>query len=142
MRGFVILWLLVSAILPAMAQEEPKPEKNLVPNGSFENYRRKANDVRKAVPWRPIETIDYYQNPLSNDTTAQKGAYNGYCYTGFRFRKKYKEFLQVKLVEPLHRGTVYEFSMHIRLAFWSNAALRSFGVLFTKGGYKGQYDVV
>ena len=40
----------------------PKPEKNLVPNGSFENYRRKSGDVRKAVPWRPIETIDFYQN--------------------------------------------------------------------------------
>lgn len=118
-----------------------KPEKNLVPNGSFENYRKKANDVRKAVPWRPIETIDYYQNPLSNDTTVQKGAYDGYCYTGFRFRKKYKEFLQVKLVEPLHRGTIYEYSMQIRLAFWSNCTLRSFGALFTKGGYKGPYDV-
>lgn len=120
---------------------ETKAVKNLVPNGSFENYRRKSSDVRKAIPWRPIETIDYYHGPLSNDTTIQKGAYNGYCYTGFRFRKKYKEFLQVKLTEPLHRGTVYEFSMQVRLAFWSNALLRSFGVLFTKGGYKGPYDV-
>ena len=126
----------------AQIQTDFKAEKNLVPNGSFENYRRKSNDVRKAVPWRPIETIDFYQNPLTNDTTIQKGGYSGYCYTGFRFRRKYKEFLQTKLVEPLHRGTIYEFTMHIRLAFWSNAILRSFGVLFTKGGYKGQYDVV
>jgi OOP family OmpA-OmpF porin len=119
-----------------------KPEKNLVPNGSFENYRRKSNDVRKAIPWHPIETIDYYHNPLSNDTTPERGAYSGYCYTGFRFRKKYKEFLQVRLSEPLHRGTVYEFSMHIRLAFWSSTTLKSFGALFTKGGYRGPYDVV
>src|SRR5689334_16742002 len=103
--------LLVIAILYvtsffAQNEADKKPEKNLVPNGSFENYRRKSSDVRKAVPWHPIETIDYYQNPLKNDTTPQKGAYNGYCYTGFRFRKKYKEFLQAKLAEPLHRGTV------------------------------------
>jgi outer membrane protein OmpA-like peptidoglycan-associated protein len=113
-----------------------------VPNGSFENYRKKSNDIRRAIPWRGIETIDYYQNPLSNDTTAQKGAYSGYCYTGFRFRKKYKEFLQARLAEPLHRGTVYEYTMHIRLAFWSTAELRSFGVLFSKGGYRQQSDAI
>lgn len=121
---------------------EIKTERNLVPNGSFENYRKKSSDIRKAIPWKPIETIDYYHNPLSNDTTVQKGAYSGYCYTGFRFRKKYREFLQVKLAEPLHRGTVYEFTMKIRLAFWSNCLLKSFGALFTKGGYKGPYDAV
>lgn len=140
-RSFLLILILLSTVLAAQSQTESKPVKNLVPNGSFENFRRKSSDVRKAIPWRPIETIDYYHNPLANDTTAQKGAYSGYCYTGFRFRKKYKEFLQVKLTEPLHRGTIYEFSMQIRLAFWSNALLRSFGVLFTKGGYKGPYDV-
>ncbi|WP_317899983.1 OmpA family protein [Aurantibacillus circumpalustris] len=143
MRCFLVI-ILVFASIASVAQivVDQKPEKNLIPNGSFENYRKKANDIRKAVPWRPIETIDYYHNPLKNDTTIQKGAYSGYCYTGFRFRRKYKEFLQVKLVESLHRGTIYEYSMHVRLAFWSNAILRSFGVLFTKGGYKGQSDVV
>lgn len=139
---FLFITLFTSIASLAQSQTIQKPEKNLVPNGSFENYRRKSPDVRKAVPWQPIETIDYYQNPLTNDTTAQKGGYNGYCYTGFRFRKKYKEFLQVRLAEPLHRGTVYEFRMHIRLAFWSSAVLRSFGVLFSKGGYKGRYDAV
>lgn len=138
----LLIYLVLCLASSAQTGAEPKSEKNLVPNGNFENYRRKSGDVRKAVPWRPIETIDYYQNPLKNDTTPEKGAYSGVCYTGFRFRKKYKEFLQVKLVEPLHRGTIYEFKMQVRLAFWSNAVLRSFGVLFTKGGYRGQYDVI
>jgi OOP family OmpA-OmpF porin len=141
-RLLILLILLDPAAFLAQSPDDIKPEKNLVPNGSFENYRRKSSDVRKAIPWQTIETIDYYQNPLTNDTTAQKGAYSGYCYTGFRFRKKYKEFLQVRLAEPLHRGTIYEFSMHIRLAFWSNAILRSFGAVFTKGGYKGQQDAI
>lgn len=119
-----------------------KPEKNLVPNGSFENYRKKSNNIKQAIPWKDSGTIDFYQNPLTNDTTTQKGAYEGYCYTGFRFQKKYKEFLQAKLVEPLHRGTTYRFSMQVRLAFWSNATLKSFGVLFSKGGYAKQADAV
>jgi OOP family OmpA-OmpF porin len=138
--------LLVAAlnisVFAAQISVPMKVEKNLVPNGSFENYRKKSSDIRKAVPWRQIETIDYYQNPLKNDTTADKGAFSGTCYAGFRFRKKYKEFLQVRLVEPLHRGTVYEFSMQLRLAFWSNATLRSFGALFSKGIYKGPQDAV
>jgi OmpA-OmpF porin, OOP family len=135
--------LLFSIILNGTAfyaQKQSVAEKNLVPNGSFENYRKKSQDLRKAIPWRPIESVDFYQNPLKNDTTPEKGAYSGYCYTGFRFRKKYKEFIQAKLVESLHRGTIYEFTMHVRLAFWSNATLKSFGALFTKGGYRGQYD--
>jgi OmpA-OmpF porin, OOP family len=140
----ILIAVLLSGLSPltGQIQGEVKPEKNLIPNGSFENYRKRSGDVRKAIPWQPIETIDYYQNPLTNDTTAQKGAYNGSCYVGFRFRKKYKEFLQVRLVEPLHRGTIYEFKMQVRLAFWSNAILRSFGGLFTKGGYKGQKDAL
>jgi len=121
--------------------QETKPEKNLVPNGSFENFRRKSAHIRQAIPWQDKGTVDFYQSPLANDTTTQKGAYLGYCYAGMRFQKKYREFLQVKLAEPLHRGTIYEFSMQIRLAFWSNAVLKSFGVLFTKGGYNNPLDV-
>lgn len=117
-------------------------EKNLVPNGSFENHRKKGNSIRQAIPWGQISTVDYYLKPLDNDTTAQKGAKDGDCYAGLRYQKKYKEFLQVKLAESLHRGSTYEFEAYIRLAFWSNAVLKSFGVLFSKAGYTGQGSAV
>lgn len=117
-------------------------QKNLVPNGSFENYRKKSSNIRQAIPWQQIASVDYYQEPLSNDTSSQKGAHSGDCYAGLRFQKKYKEFIQVKLADPLRRGTIYEFEMYVRFAFWSNASLKSFGALFTKGGYKSQADVV
>ncbi len=117
-------------------------DKNLIPNGSFENFRKKGGNIRQAIPWNQISTVDYYQKPLSDDTTAQKGAYDGDCYAGLRFQKKYKEFVQVKLTESLHRGSTYEFTMHIRLAYWSNAVLKSFGVLFSKGGYSGPNSVL
>ncbi len=138
----LLLFLLLTGPWQAQELQAPLPERNLVPNGSFENYRRKSSNVRQAVPWQQIETVDFYQKPLDNDTTIQKGAYAGNCYVGFRFRKNYKEFLQVKLVEPLHRGTTYTFSMQLRLAFWSNASLLSFGGIFTKGGYRGPRDAI
>lgn len=118
------------------------PVKNLVPNGSFENFRRKSDNIRQAIPWTDKGTADLYHNALDNDTTAQKGAHGGYCYAGLRFQKSYREYLQVKLAEPLHRGTTYDVTVHLRLAFWSNATLRSFGLLFTKGGYNKQADAV
>lgn len=141
MRAFFLLCILVLA-REAAAQFgiSEKPRKNLVPNGSFENNRKPSQDLRRAIPWRQIESVDYYQRALSNDTTADRGAYAGSCYAGFRFRKKYKEFAQVRLAEALRPGAIYEFSMQVRLAFWSNVVLKSFGAVFTKGGYRDQRD--
>lgn len=137
---YIYILLTFSTVL--LAQEPVQIVKNIVPNGSFENYRKKSGNIKQAIPWQQIASVDYYQEPISNDTSSQKGARTGSCYAGLRFQKKYKEFLQVKLAEPLHRGTTYEYEMYIRLAFWSNASLKSFGALFTKIGYKSQGDVV
>lgn len=144
MRFFIknILFFVLFVNFSGYSQEKVEIQKNLVPNGSFENYRKKSSNIRQAIPWAQIASVDYYQEPISNDTTKEKGARTGSCYAGLRFQKKYKEFLQVKLADALHRGTTYEFEMYVRLAFWSNASLKSFGVLFTKAGYKSQGDVV
>jgi len=139
-KAYLSLFVFVSVFV--FAQEPVEIVKNLVPNGSFENFRKKSGNIKNAIPWQQIASVDYYQEPLSNDTTAQKGARTGSCYAGLRFQKKYKEFLQVKLAEPLHRGTIYEYEMYVRLAFWSNASLKSFGALFTKMGYKSKADAV
>lgn len=133
------LWVISSLVF---SQQSAEVIKNIVPNGSFENYRKKTGSIKQAIPWQQIASVDYYQEPISNDTSSQKGGRTGNCYAGLRFQKKYKEFLQVKLAEPLHRGTTYEFEMYIRLAFWSNASLKSFGALFSKIGYKSKNDVV
>lgn len=126
----------------APAQQPADIRKNIVPNGSFENYRKKSGSIKQAIPWQQIASVDFYQEPLSNDTSAHKGAHSGSCFAGLRYQKKYKEFMQVKLAEPLHRGSTYEFEMYVRLAWWSNAGLHSVGALFTKAGYKSQGDVV
>jgi hypothetical protein len=57
-RLLLILALFDLSTLNAQSSDQ-KAEKNLVPNGSFENYRRRSSDVRKAIPCLPIETIDY-----------------------------------------------------------------------------------
>lgn len=139
---FNYIIVLVFLSLSQFAQQTTEVVKNLVPNGSFENYRKKSGSIKQAIPWQQIASVDYYQQPLSNDTSKQRGARTGDCYAGLRFQKKYKEFVQVKLADALHRGTNYQFEMYIRLAFWSNASLKSIGALFTKAGYKSQGDVV
>lgn len=136
------LFILLLTFGCVLAQEEATIFKNIVPNGSFENFRKKSGNIKNAIPWQQIASVDYYQEPLSNDTSSEKGAKTGNCYAGLRFQKKYKEFLQVKLAEPLHRGTIYEYEMYVRLAFWSNASLKSLGALFTKMGYKRKGDAV
>lgn len=132
----------IAAFYKGKAQTPEPIQKNIVPNGSFENYRKKSGSIRQAIPWKQIASVDYYQEPLEKDTSVDRGGKTGSCYAGIRFQKRYKEFLQVKLAEPLHRGTTYEFEVHFRLAYWSNALLKSVGVLFTKGGYHSQGDVV
>jgi outer membrane protein OmpA-like peptidoglycan-associated protein len=141
-RKKVYLLAIFMVSMVVFAQQPTEIIKNIVPNGSFENYRKKSGNIKQAIPWQQIASVDFYQEPISNDTSSQKGAKTGSCYAGLRFQKKYKEFLQVKLAEPLHRGTTYEFEMYVRLAFWSNASLKSFGALFTKMGYKSKNDVV
>jgi hypothetical protein len=108
-KAYISLLFLFS--LADFAQQSSEVVKNIVPNGSFENYRKKSGNIKQAIPWQQIASVDFYQEPISNDTTAQKGAKTGNCYAGLRFQKKYKEFLQVKLAEPLRRGTTYEFEM-------------------------------
>jgi hypothetical protein len=63
-------------------------EKNLIPNNSFENYKRASGNINQAIPWRGIGTVDYYQLPDYKDTSSSRGGAEGMCYAGLRFQKK------------------------------------------------------
>jgi OOP family OmpA-OmpF porin len=131
------LWILIFFIISwATISAQTISNKNLVPNGSFENYRKKGNNLKNAIPWRPVSSVDYYQETLKNDVGTCKGAHTGDCCAGLRYQKKYKEFIEVKLSESLKHGNVYQFECYLRLAFWSNAMLKSFGVYISKGGMR------
>lgn len=127
------LILLLGCSLSQFAQQ--LIEKNLVPNYSFENARKKSSNIKAAVPWTGISTVDYYTKAIEHDTTPEKGARTGECYAGLRFQKKYKEYLAVKLAEPLRRGTKYQLECYIRLAYWSNATVKSFGMFLSKAPF-------
>lgn len=109
---------------------------NLLPNPSFEIFKSKSKLITSALPWKNLNSVDYYREPFKADTSIYKGAHSGKAYGGIRFQKDYKEFLFTKLQQPLKKGTVYYFEAYIRLAFWSNASIKSFGASFTKTNYK------
>lgn len=139
---FIISAILLAVSITGLGQDNVQIEKNIVPNGSFENHRKKSDNIRQAIPWTQIASVDYYQTPVEKDTGYQKGGHSGDCYIGLRYQKRYKEFAQVRLAETLHRGTIYEFEMYVRMAYWSNAMIKSLGVLISKGGYHSQGDAV
>ena len=136
-KSIVCIFIFLTNCLYAQQKEL----KNLIPNSSFENFRKKSTSIKAAIPWTQIASVDYYQDVIKNDTTSEKGARTGNCYAGLRFQKKYKEFLQVRLAEPLHRSYKYQFEVYIRLAYWSNATLRSFGAYFGKAGFKNSQQI-
>ena len=110
-------------------------QKDLVPNGSFEKFKNKSTLINNALPWKNYNSVDYYKTPMKYDTSKYKGAHSGIAYVGLRFQRDYRELPYVKLTQPLKANTSYRFQTYIRLAYWSNVSLKSFGAVFTKGIY-------
>jgi hypothetical protein len=120
------------------ASAQKVEEQNLVPNPSFETRRNKSGDIKNALPWVGIGTVDYYMKPEKRDTSKYKGARTGTAYAGLRFQKDYKEFMYVPLTEKLQKGKVYHFKMHVRLLDYSNVTVtvKQLGVYFSDEPYK------
>lgn len=121
----------VFCLFSAFAQKaEPK---NLVPNPSFETHKNKSGDIKNALPWVGVGTVDYYMKPEKRDTTKFKGARTGTAYAGLRFQKDYREFMYVPLTEKLEKDKVYHFKMYVRLLDYSNVTVtvKQLGVYFS-----------
>ena len=131
-RKVLLLFLLLSFCLNFYAQ---KGSKNLVPNPSFEDHKNKSNDIKNAIPWKGVGTVDYYMKPDKIDTTKYKGAHKGNCYAGLRFQEKYREYMYVQLLEPLEKGRTYHFRMYVRLLNESTMLVRQLGVYFSEDPY-------
>jgi len=113
--------------------------KNLVPNPGFETQKTKTNgDIKNALPWNGVGTVDYYMKPEKRDTSKYRGAHKGTCYAGLRFQEDYKEYMWVKLTEPLERGSVYQFKMYVRMLEFKNVTvkIKQLGVYFSKEPFK------
>lgn len=109
-----ILFLAVS-LFSIVSFSQVKNGKNLIPNPSFEIRKGKGADIKAATPWKGVGTVDYYVKPDKRDISQYKGARTGTGYAGLRFQADYKEYMHVKLLETLEKGTVYHFKMYIRL---------------------------
>ena len=125
------LLLFVALLLCGISFAQQKEEINLVPNPGFEKHRNKANNIKNAAPWQGQGTVDYYMKPEKSDTTQFKGAHSGTCFVGLRFQPNYKEYLYVKLTEPLVRDKIYNFKMYVRLVGCSTVTLKQLGVYFS-----------
>jgi len=115
-----------------------KKGKNIVPNPSFETHKTKSADVKNAIPWVGVGTVDYYMKPDKRDTSRFKGAHRGTCYAGLRFQEDYKEYMYVKLDEPLEKGAVYNFRMYVRMLEAKNVTvtIKQLGVYFSEIPFK------
>jgi hypothetical protein len=123
--------------------------QNLVPNASFEvmtSCPGAGNEVHFAVPWfnPTLASPDYFNscdtifgfgvpsNLFGNASAFQGSAYAGIVTIVPGSTKDYREYVQVRLVQPLMHGTRYCVSFLVRLADSAAYACDNIGVLFRK----------
>jgi OmpA-OmpF porin, OOP family len=126
--------LLVVSLFFSTTYSQAKKGKNLIPNPSFEIHKSKSGDIKAAAPWKGVGTVDYYIKPEKRDVSQYKGARTGEGYAGLRFQSDYKEYMHVKLIEPLEKGKVYHFKMYIRLLEANNVTVtvKQLGAYFSQ----------
>lgn len=131
------LFLVVLLFSPSVFSQVKKG-KNLIPNPSFEERKSKGSDIKAAIPWKGVGTVDYYLKPDKRDASQYKGARTGTGYAGLRFQADYKEYMHVKLLETLEKGEVYEFKMYIRLLESENVTvtIKQLGAFFSQEEFR------
>ena len=114
-----------------------KKGKNLIPNPSFEDRKGKGADIKTAIPWKGVGTVDYYMKPDKRDTSPYKGAKTGVGYAGLRFQADYKEYMYAPLNETLEKGKTYRFKMYIRLLEAENVTVtvKQLGAYFSQTAF-------
>lgn len=133
-----LLYLLVG-ILPLFAYNQ-----NLIPNPSFEDYEncpmQLGNFHEDATAWQSptLGSTDYFNNCSTvmgtpKNFNGEQEADFGQAYAGLYLYAPddYREYMHVKLLEPLQAGVAYEFSFFVSLAERSDFAIKDFGVLFS-----------
>jgi OmpA-OmpF porin, OOP family len=122
----LVLFLLVFAAV--------SPAQNLVPNGDLEGKKGKPG----FRPWTFFNTIDYFvYTGTASGTQADKNqtlrkAHSGKGYLGMRIWGSYREYIQVKLNEPLQKDKKYSFTMYVSVSPYGNAIANSLGAFFSK----------
>jgi gliding motility-associated-like protein len=141
-----MLRFFITYILVFFTLYNVNPQPNLVPNPGFEIYTecpQFGGQVNFAPPWYDPTgaSSDYFntcstssQNPLYSWAGSQ-APYSGNSFMGFfvfiNNGSVSREYIQVKLNEPLHQGIEYCAEFYVSLADTSDYAVHNLGCLFT-----------
>lgn len=115
--------------------------QNLVQNPGFENYlklpNKHYNGIGCAQYWRAHNgNGDYYHTKSSwwtgvpGNIFGRQRAHGGLAYAGICIRKKFKEYLEIKLSTPLVSGQTYYIELFVSQAERFSGKVASVGLLF------------
>jgi hypothetical protein len=127
--------------------------QELVPNGDFEQYSAcpgGLSQLELAQDWmNPCTIIEKGASPdflhecssdpdvdVPDNVLGTQSAYSGRGYGGiytYSSVSEYREYIMVRLTEPLVQGECYRFSMFVSLAESSEAGVHDLGVHFSMG---------
>jgi OOP family OmpA-OmpF porin len=117
--------------------------ENLIPNAGFEYSWRCPNSfsqINSAIGWSnpTMGTSDYYNACNKDDYSVpknrygEKAAFGGNAYAALHGSKFTREYIQVRLKEPLEKGVKYSCSIRISACERYGTVCSDVGMLFTK----------
>lgn len=120
--------------------------QNLIPNGDFEDKRGRRYSAR---PWRFINTVDHFvmdgksRMPYGLENWDVPKPRSGNVMVGIRVHTSYREFLQMRLPQPLEEGKRYLFEMYVKPHDDFNAYLKKLGASFyhRRPSYTSEYYI-
>jgi gliding motility-associated-like protein len=129
-RGYSLLLMWLMTFLPELVAGQ-----NLIPNGSFENYRncpQQNNQLAEAMPWyNPNRaTPDFYHECFQTGQMLlppHSGRGTGHLF----FDQGWAEYLAVPLKQPLNAGECYYFEMFIATDTPNKLLTETFGAYFS-----------
>ena len=129
-------------------------QQNLIPNPSFEAYRKVQNEWSMSAEDFDNSTIAwssptgatpdlFFRNPtiefcyrkygMAMDSIAHKARMLGLIlYTSSSKSLNYREYAKCKLIKPLKKDTLYHLSYKVKLSLNSNIAVNNVGIYLSK----------
>jgi len=132
--AWILLWL--SLMLPGLALSQ-----NLIPNGSFENYRNcpeHDNQLQEAPPWyNPNRATPDFYHQCFQAGQMQLQPHTGAGVAHLFFDQGWAEYLAVPLTRALDAGQCYYFEMYVALETPKKYLTQSLGVALSEQPIKG-----
>lgn len=131
-RGFSVVVFVLGLLtaLPGLLTGQ-----NLIPNGSFENYRncpRLDNLLEEAIPWfNPNRATPDFYHQCFQTGQLQLAPHSGQGVAHLFFDQGWTEYLAVQLTKPLVAGECYYFEMFVAMDTPNKYIPATLGACFT-----------